>query len=148
MPKVTLRFEPGQSYECHACRALGKADSEGIVIHNCIMPHPVVYPKLFNKSFSMPPDPKTAKRELTRPRYDLIPKEWLDWLASIFEEGAVKYGERNWQDGDQQFAKDCLNHAMDHLLRHNRGDSDEAHLGKVAWNALAALSLGEHPHGF
>jgi hypothetical protein len=77
----------------------------------------------------------TKEREQKMPRYDLIPKEWLDELASIFEEGAAKYGEDNWKT--PAFFDDCLNHAMAHLLRFNNGDHSENQLPKVAWNVLA-----------
>jgi len=79
----------------------------------------------------------TKEREAIRPRYDLIPKEWLDELANIFEEGAEKYGEDSWKNKSPAFFKDCLNHAMDHLLRYNNGDISENQLPKVAWNVLA-----------
>jgi hypothetical protein len=80
-----------------------------------------------------------AKRKETRLRYDLIPKEFIDNIALIFEEGQKKYGEDNWKSGDRQFFRDCLNHAQDHLLRFNNGDRSENHLAKVAWNCLAYL---------
>lgn len=81
----------------------------------------------------------SKEREITRPRYDLIPKLWLDELASIFEEGAAKYGENSWKNKSPAFYKDCLNHAQDHLSRFNDGDLTENQLPKVAWNVLAVV---------
>lgn len=88
----------------------------------------------------LPPD--QGKRDKFRPRYDLIPKEFLDEIVSIFEEGRKPrpnlpegYGD-SWKLGGVDFLRDCLNHAQDHLLRAQRGDTDENHLSKVAWNVL------------
>lgn len=136
MPATQFKLQPGMSWVCSTCDARGLVtDPDGIVSHTC------EHPSVFMVSPKRPSKTNSAQRELTRPRYDLIPKEWLDCLAAIFEEGAKKYGERNWQDGGPDFAKDCLNHAMDHLLRFNSGDNSEEQLGKVAWNALAARTL-------
>src|ERR1700678_3575452 len=55
-----------------------------------------------------PPD--QGKRDTKRPRHDLIPVEFLDELASIFEEGSLKYGD-SWKRGGSDFLTDCLNHA-------------------------------------
>ena len=77
-----------------------------------------------------------ARRDAQRPRYDLIPREWLAALADIFEEG-LRYGEGNWKRGDEAFYRDCLNHAQEHLARYNDGDRTEDQLAKVAWNVLA-----------
>lgn len=77
-----------------------------------------------------------GKRDVRRPRYDLIPKLWLDELAGVLEEG-LRYERDNWKKGDEQFYTDCLNHAVDHLARYNDGDRTENQLAKVAWNVLA-----------
>src|SRR5689334_8904614 len=56
-----------------------------------------------------------GKRTISRPRHDLIPVEFLDELASIFEEGLEKgYGD-SWKKGGTDFLIDCLNHASNHL---------------------------------
>lgn len=77
-----------------------------------------------------------AKRDEYRLRYDLIPKFFIDELASIFEEG-LRYGQDNWKKGGEEFVADLINHVEDHYLRYNDGDRSEKHLAKVAWNALA-----------
>ena len=77
-----------------------------------------------------------GKRTLRRPRHDLIPVEFLDELASIFEEGLPKYGD-SWKRGGTEFLTDCLNHASNHLHKYMNGDHSENQLAKVAWNVLA-----------
>ena len=76
-----------------------------------------------------------GKRTTKRPRHDLIPLEFLDELASIFEEGFVKYGD-SWKAGGRDFLIDCLNHASNHFHKYCNGDISENQLSKVAWNCL------------
>lgn len=83
-----------------------------------------------------------GKRDKLRPRYDLIPIEFLDEFASIFEEGRRPrpglpegYGD-SWKKGGEDFLRDCLNHALWHLKKYQEGDRSENHLAKVAWGAL------------
>lgn len=76
-----------------------------------------------------------GKRTIRRSRHDLIPLEFLDEIASIFEEGEVKYGD-SWKNGGRDFLIDCLNHASNHLHKYCNGDISENQLSKVAWNAL------------
>jgi len=84
-----------------------------------------------------------GKRDIKRPRHDLIPLEFLDEIASIFEEGRRPrpgmpegYGD-SWKKGGEDFLRDCLNHASNHLFKYMNGDRSENHLSKVAWNVLA-----------
>lgn len=78
-----------------------------------------------------------GKRTVRRLRHDLIPLEFLDQLAEIFEEGEKKgYGD-SWKAGGQDFLTDCLNHASNHLHKYMNGDKSENQLAKVAWNCLA-----------
>jgi hypothetical protein len=76
-----------------------------------------------------------GKRTVRRPRHDLIPLEFLDEIASIFEEGFEKYGD-SWKKGGRDFLIDCLNHASNHLHKYCNGDISENQLSKVAWNVL------------
>ncbi len=84
-----------------------------------------------------------GKRDIKRPRHDLIPLAFLDEIASIFEEGnrprpgiPEGYGD-SWKKGGDDFLLDCLNHASNHLHSYMEGDRSENHLAKVAWNVLA-----------
>jgi hypothetical protein len=76
-----------------------------------------------------------GNRTILRRRHDLIPLEFLDELASIFEEGLPKYGD-SWKKGGRDFLIDCLNHASNHLHKYCNGDISENQLSKVAWNVL------------
>lgn len=84
-----------------------------------------------------------GKRDKERLRYELIPLEFDNELASIFEEGRRPrpgmpegYGD-SWKAGGSEFLRDCLNHAFWHLKKYMEGDRSENHLAKVAWNTLA-----------
>ena len=76
-----------------------------------------------------------GKRTVRQPRHDLIPLEFLDEIASIFEEGLPKYGD-SWKKGGRDFLIDCLNHASNHFHKYCNGDCSENQLSKVAWNVL------------
>lgn len=68
-------------------------------------------------------------------RFDLIPSEPLRRLALVFERGAVKYGDRNWEKG--QPLQRYIDSAMRHLNCFQAGDREEDHLMQCAWNCFA-----------
>ena len=70
-------------------------------------------------------------------RFDLIPPYSLKRLAQHFENGAVKYGDRNWQKG--QPLSRYLDSAARHLYAFLGGSRDEDHLAAVTWNAMAVI---------
>jgi len=74
-------------------------------------------------------------------RFDLIPPYALKRLAQHYENGAVKYGDRNWEKGQE------LGRYMDSMIRHAyaylNGSNVEDHLAAVAWNALSCIET-EH----
>lgn len=74
-------------------------------------------------------------------RFDLLPARALFRVARHFEDGAKKYGDRNWEKGQP------LSRYMDSLLRHLacylRGDRDEDHLAAAAWNCLCLIDTSE-----
>lgn len=70
-------------------------------------------------------------------RFDLIPPYALKRLAQHFENGAEKYGDRNWEKG-QPLAR-YLDSAIRHAYAFLGGSRDEDHLAAVAWNALAYI---------
>ena len=74
-------------------------------------------------------------------RFDLIPPYALKRLAQHYENGAVKYGDRNWEKG-QPLAR-YLDSAIRHAYAYLGGSKDEDHLAAVAWNALAIIET-EH----
>lgn len=70
-------------------------------------------------------------------RYDLIPVGPLKRLAKHYENGANKYGDRNWEKG--QPSSRYYSSAMRHLTNYMDGDRSEDHLAAVAWNAFAMM---------
>jgi hypothetical protein len=70
-------------------------------------------------------------------RYDLIPPSPLQRLALIFQKGAVKYGEHNWQKGIP--ISSFLDSAMRHLQQVSRDLNDEDHAAQAAWNIFAMM---------
>lgn len=74
-------------------------------------------------------------------RYDLISTVGLRRLAQLYERGAVKYEDRNWEKGQP------ISRYMDSLIRHAfnylEGEKTEDHLAAVAWNAFAAMHMEE-----
>ena len=70
-------------------------------------------------------------------RYDLIPPYSLRRLAKHYENGAIKYGDRNWEKGQPvaSYVDSLIRHGQDYLA----GDRSEDHMAAVAWNAFAAM---------
>ena len=75
-----------------------------------------------------------ARRSDRKPRFDLIPFEFLEADADELTEGAAKYGEHNWKRGDAEFFLDAWNHAFVHLQKFKEGDRQEDHLAHLACN--------------
>ena len=58
-------------------------------------------------------------------------------VAKHYEEGAKKYGERNWEKG---IPLHCyIDSAIRHYLKFRRDDNDEPHDRAFLWNILGAL---------
>ena len=77
-------------------------------------------------------------------RYDLITPFGLKRLADVYERGAQKYDDRNWEKG----APYCrfIDSAMRHIQQWLMGEADEDHLAQAAWNLFAIMHLEEtHP---
>lgn len=70
-------------------------------------------------------------------RFDLLPFEALQQVAMVFEMGAKKYKERNWEHGipTNRYADS----AMRHLHKYVAGHRDEPHAAMAAWNILCLL---------
>ena len=63
-------------------------------------------------------------------------------VAKHFEDGAVKYGDRNWEKG---IPVHCyIDSAVRHYLKYYRGDKDEPHDRAFMWNILCAIWTHEH----
>lgn len=65
-------------------------------------------------------------------------------LSKHYEDGCLKYGERNWEKG---IPLHCfIDSAIRHYLKYHRGDKDERHDRAVLWNTFGALwTLKHHP---
>lgn len=74
-------------------------------------------------------------------RYDLIPPFALKRIAGVYERGAVKYGDRNWEKG--QPIMRYYDSAIRHLNEWLEGKEDEDHLAQAAWNLLGMLFTEE-----
>lgn len=70
-------------------------------------------------------------------RFDLIPVEVLYRDAKHYENGAEKYGDRNWEKG--QPVSRYYDSAVRHLLQWMAGADDEDHLAAVRWNVGAIM---------
>lgn len=58
-------------------------------------------------------------------------------VSKHFEEGALKYGEHNWQKG---IPVHCyIDSAIRHYLKFIRGDDDEPHDRAFVWNILCCI---------
>ena len=74
-------------------------------------------------------------------RFDLISPFVLERDAKHLENGARKYGDRNWERG--QPLSRYYDSAMRHMNKYMMGYRDEDHLAAARWN-LAALMHTEH----
>jgi hypothetical protein len=74
-------------------------------------------------------------------RWDLISPLALRRLAAVYDEGAKKYGEKNWELG--MGIGGLLNHAIRHCYLYLGGDDSEDHLSHALWNLAAAVHSQE-----
>ena len=74
-------------------------------------------------------------------RYDLLPTRAIRRLAMHYENGAKKYGDRNWEKG--QPISRYFDSALRHLFKALEKQEDEDHLIACAWNVLAIVETKE-----
>ena len=81
----------------------------------------------------------TAQREIPigKGRPDLISPFALKRLGVWCEQGAVKYGDRNWEKG-MPFSR-YVQSLMRHVVKFLCNDKDEDHLAAIMWNAMAII---------
>lgn len=70
-------------------------------------------------------------------RCDLLPACAILRLARVYESGATKYDERNWEKGIPVHS--FIDSGLRHLLSYLDGLTDEDHLAQAAWNILGAM---------
>jgi hypothetical protein len=74
-------------------------------------------------------------------RFDLITPYALARLAGVYERGAEKYGNRNWEKG--QPLSRYFDSAMRHLNKVMMGWTDEDHISQALWNIAAFIHTEE-----
>lgn len=91
-------------------------------------------------------------RAFGKGRYDLITPLGLRRIAKHYENGAVKYKDRNWELGMP--VKEYVDSAIRHLFTYLAGDMSEDHLAAAGWNVLGAIhteemvEMGRYPKDF
>lgn len=110
---------------------------------------PPVYPSTLTTPISYDEYVKTdnkGKRDSSgKPRFDLIPPEFLDALAVHYQKGAEKYDPRNWERGMNW--GECYRALLSHANKFWGGetfdvdpkmpDYEAHHMIAAAWNAIA-----------
>ena len=76
-------------------------------------------------------------------RFDLLPMCVLMRLARHYEDGSLKYGDRNWEKGIP--CHSYADSAMRHIVKYMDGWKDEDHLIAAIWN-LCGLAWTEEKH--
>lgn len=76
-------------------------------------------------------------------RFDLIDPLALSDMATVLQQGAVKYGENNWRKIP---VEDHLNHLIMHTYAYLAGDLTDDHLSHILCRAMFALGV-EHQKG-
>lgn len=74
-------------------------------------------------------------------RYDLLSPLAVGRIAGVYERGASKYDDRNWEQGIP--LSRLLDSALRHLFQYLEGRQDEDHLAQAAWNIMALLHTEE-----
>jgi hypothetical protein len=72
-------------------------------------------------------------RQEGKGRFDLIPLEPLRRLAKLYERGAIKYGDSNWQKGQPLMAS-FFDSAFRHMADLRAGEPAEDHCAAILWN--------------
>ena len=70
-----------------------------------------------------------------------LPTLMLD-VAKHFENGALKYGEHNWEKGIP--VSRYIDSAVRHLMKDCAGETDEDHAAAFIWNCMCAAWTMEH----
>lgn len=74
-------------------------------------------------------------------RYDLLPCAAIRRLAGVYERGAKKYAERNWESG--MSLSRCMDSGIRHAFQYLEGHRDEDHLAQAVFNLLAVIEYEE-----
>ncbi len=74
-------------------------------------------------------------------RFDLVPAIPIQRLAILYEKGAKKYGERNWEKG--QPLSRFMDSALRHLNNYQCGDRVEDHITAACFNLFGFIYTEE-----
>jgi hypothetical protein len=74
-------------------------------------------------------------------RCDLLPPLAILRLSKHFENGAIKYGDRNWEKGIP--CSSFLDSAIRHIMKYSAGMVDEDHLIAAIWNLMCLAETEE-----
>lgn len=80
-------------------------------------------------------------RAFGKGRYDLLPAKAMRRLAKHYENGALKYDDRNWEKG--QPLSVFLDSALRHIFAVLEGKRDEDHAAAAAWNMMGFIEIAE-----
>jgi hypothetical protein len=70
-------------------------------------------------------------------RYDLLSPIAIHRLAQHYENGAIKYDDRNWEKGIP--IKSFIDSGLRHFFQFLAGKTDEDHAAAAAWNLMGAM---------
>lgn len=74
-----------------------------------------------------------------KPRYDLIPLFMLKRIAEHYSNGAIKYGDNNWQLANSPEELNRFKEsAFRHFIQWFSGEQDEDHASAVFFNVASA----------
>jgi hypothetical protein len=74
---------------------------------------------------------------VSKGRFDLVPSYPIQRLAKHYENGAVKYGDRNWEKGLELGR--FIDSAERHMNQFKDGDRTEDHLAAILWNICGVI---------
>ena len=77
-----------------------------------------------------------AKRDPVPYRYDLIPPECLAEIAKVFGQGAIKYGDYNYQNERLVGHKSPINHSMAHIMKYQMSTDAGARVEELSHAAV------------
>lgn len=92
-----------------------------------------------------------SKKDAGKPRYDLIPPAVLHELAILYQKGAEKYADRNWEKGIHysRCYRALLSHAFKYFMGEDYDKVDgQHHMDSVAWYAIAIRHYDLHPNKY
>ena len=91
--------------------------------------------------FKLPSGATRSENLSSKVRFDLLSPHAIRRIASVYAEGAVKHGDRNWEKGMPEY--ELINRALNHIFLYMQGDRTEDHIGHATWNLCAQMHFEE-----